>query len=163
MEPLAEKFDLKVYRVAEHVRPTTLADCSIGAQVDRNRPGRKRERDRSGEAIRQAVDDAQGRKIAGLVLMTDGRPTTGPDPVAVARGLVDLSPDAAPAPVFSVPVGSEHPAPDVAVVEIAVPPQVAKDDTVSVEVTLLVVRIRRANGRTSNCTTATDRHWPARK
>ncbi|HEY1784640.1 MAG TPA: hypothetical protein VGG30_03795, partial [Pirellulales bacterium] len=39
-------------------------------------------------------------------------------------------------PIFSIPVGSEHPAPDVSVVEMSVPPQVAKDDTVNVAVTL---------------------------
>ena len=70
------------------------------------------------------------------MLLTDGRSTTGPDPVALARSLVDLSPDSSPAPIFSIPVGSEHPTPDVSVVDISVPPQVAKDDTVSVAVTL---------------------------
>ena len=89
-----------------------------------------------GGALLQAVDDAQGRKIAGLVLLTDGRPTAGPDPVAVARILSSVRGDESPAPVFTIPVGSEQAAPDVAVVEIAAPPLVAKDDTVSVEVTL---------------------------
>ncbi len=89
-----------------------------------------------GQAIRQAVDEAQGRKIAGMVLMTDGRSTTGPDPVALTQKSGRLSPDSSPAPIFSMPVGSEHPLPDVSVIDISVPPQVAKDDTVTLAVTI---------------------------
>ncbi len=118
LEPLAEKFDIKVYRVARRVRPETLSTLLDEAKPAPPTDAETNETD-LGMAIRQAVDDAQGRKIAGVVLLTDGRPTTGPDPVALVRGLIDLSPEHSPAPIFSVPVGSEHPAPDVAVVEIS--------------------------------------------
>jgi hypothetical protein len=135
LDPLTEKFELKFYRVAQHAAPTTLAELlevpkqAAAADADRGETD-------LGQAILQVVDDARGRKIAGLVLMTDGRATNGPDPVAVARSLVELSADESPAPVYSIPIGSEHAAPDVAVVEVSAPPQVAKDDTVNVEVTL---------------------------
>jgi hypothetical protein len=135
LEPLAEKFDVKVYRAARRVRPATLASLADETKQPAPPESETNETD-LGDAIRQAVDEAQGRKIAGIVLATDGRWTTGPDPVALARSLIDLSPDNAPAPIFSVPVGSEHPAPDVSVIEISAPPQAAKDDTVSVSVTL---------------------------
>jgi hypothetical protein len=135
LDPLADKFELKVYRVARGVRPATLSALVDGEKQPPLAEAEINETD-LGQAIRQAVDEAQGRKIAGVVLMTDGRSTTGPDPVALARSLVELSPDSSPAPIFSIPVGSEHPALDVSVVEISLPPQVAKDDTVSVAVTL---------------------------
>jgi hypothetical protein len=135
LEPLAEKFDLKVYHVARGVRPAKLSALVDDAKQPPLAEAEINETD-LGQAIRQAVDDAQGRKIAGIVLMTDGRSTTGPDPVALARSLIELSPDSAPAPIFSIPVGSEQPALDVSIVEISVPPQVAKEDTVSVAVTL---------------------------
>ncbi len=135
LEPLAEKFELKVYRVAQSSTPTTLA-ALLDEPKQASSPAADRNETDLGQAILQVVDDARGRKIAAVVLMTDGRATSGPDPVAVARSLVELSPDELPAPIFSIPVGSEHSAPDLAVVEVSVPPQVAKDDTVSVEVTL---------------------------
>ncbi|HTU24965.1 MAG TPA: hypothetical protein VMF30_06185 [Pirellulales bacterium] len=134
-EPLADKFALKVYRVARHVRPTTLADLAADTEKSKPSAAETNETDLGG-AIRHVIDDAPGRRIAGIVLATDGRSTTWPDPIAVARSLVDLSPDRSPAPVFAVPIGSERPLADVAVVEISLPAEVAKDDTVSATVTL---------------------------
>ena len=92
-----------------------------------------------GEAIELAIDDAPGRGIAALVLLTDGVSTRGVEPVAVVRRAAEASGGSARGPIFAVPMGGLEPPPDVAVAEILAPPEVTLDDTVAITATIRAV------------------------
>jgi len=89
-----------------------------------------------GEAIELAIDDASGRGLAAIVLLTDGVSTRGVEPVAVVRRAAEASGGGPRGPIFPVPIGGREPPPDVAVAEILAPPEVTLDDTVPITVML---------------------------
>lgn len=89
-----------------------------------------------GEAIELAIDDASGRGLAAIVLLTDGVSTRGVEPVAVVRRAAEAAGGTPRGPIFAVPIGGVEPPPDVAVAEILAPPEVTLDDTVSITATL---------------------------
>ena len=89
-----------------------------------------------GEAIELALDDASGRGLAAIVLVTDGVSTWGVEPVAVVRRAAEAAGGTARGPIFAVPVGGPEPPPDVAVAEILAPPEVTLDDTVAITATI---------------------------
>ncbi len=128
---IAEKFDVRMYRVAQRVRQVDL-DVSKVTPVEPS----QQEQTSLGVAIQQAIDDAAGRRLSGIILMTDGRSTSGPEPLAIAKRLAEGSDEHASAPIFTVPIGSDEPQPDIAVVDALAPSQVAAGDTVAVLVTL---------------------------
>ncbi len=146
LAPFQEKFDLRIYGVARKVRPIAVDNAWKESEPELLSDAEANDT-ALGQAIRQAVDDALGRKIAGLVMFTDGQSTAGPDPLSVVRGLLEVSAEKSPAPIFAVPVGSDQPPPDVAVVDILGPTQVAKDDTIALVVTLAS---HGFNGRTAH-------------
>ena len=131
-EPLGERFDFRTYRVAQRVRqvdrkdeltPPSESDCNATAL---------------GAAIDRVLDDTAGRTLAGLVLFSDGRSTAGPEPLGVIRqraGRVDAD-RKPPCPMFVVPVGSVEPLPDVALLTVIAPGQVAVGDSVSIVATV---------------------------
>jgi hypothetical protein len=147
LAPLQEKFDLRIYGVARKVRPIAADHAWNNPTEPEPLSDADANETALGQAIRQAVDDALGHKIAGVVLFTDGQSTAGPDPLSLVRGLLDVSPEKSPAPIVAVPVGSDQPPPDVAVVDILGPTQVAKDDTIALVVTLAS---QGFNGRTAH-------------
>lgn len=127
--PLAERFDVRWYRVATDVRrvdfdwaPTPLpaeaaADTALGA------------------AMKRAIDEAAGRAIAGIVVLSDGRSTRGVAPEAVVREVA--ASNATEAPVFTVPIGAEaSPGADVGVIDLLMPERVSAKDTVNVIATV---------------------------
>lgn len=89
-----------------------------------------------GDAIGMAIDDASDRVLGGIVLFTDGRSTTGTDPLEAVRRAAEASGGQPRAPVISVPVGAAEPPVDLAVAEVLAAPEVALDDTVSVTATV---------------------------
>jgi len=107
--PLAERFDLRTYRFGRSAQRAKLVgderETGDGDGVDRADTA-------IGAALRSATRDAGGRGLAGLVLISDGRNTTGPAVLDVARDMTD-------APVWSVPVGSAAPMADVSLVDAA--------------------------------------------
>ncbi|MBI1367716.1 MAG: hypothetical protein GC162_03590 [Planctomycetes bacterium] len=134
------RFDVRVYRVARQVRevtgdksPKKLSEADAGETA-------------IGTALNQAIDDAAGRTLAGIVVFSDGRSTSGPDVMSVIHrisGGLDRGSHAA-TPIVSVPVGSDEPAPDVAVEDVLAPTQATKGDTVSFVAT---IGSRRFDGR----------------
>jgi hypothetical protein len=132
---LQKSTDLRIYRVARRIRQVELDQKTEplaeaeGAETS------------LGMALQRAMDDAAGRKIGGIVLMSDGRSTAGVDPVTIVRRTAETaapaSEKAAPAaPIFSIPVGGDQPPPDIAILDALAPAQVTKGDSVAVVATL---------------------------
>ncbi|MCX5659106.1 MAG: hypothetical protein NTW19_05205 [Planctomycetota bacterium] len=133
IKPLAERFDIKAFRVARQVRQSTFGgdappplEAVDGEDTD------------LGEALNKAIDESVGRNLAGVVLFSDGRWTTGPDPLAVLPRLrsVGGTGKSGAAPLWSIPVGATKAVVDVAVTDVLAPAHVAKGDTITVIATV---------------------------
>jgi len=137
MDKLGERFEIKKYRVARRVR-------AMDDEDETDEPISDAEADDTvlGDAILKAFDDAAGRELAGIVMLTDGQNTHGADPFSVLRRVgVGESGDASLAPVWSIPIGSTEPAPDVSLVDVITPAHVSQGDTVSILATVTAHRI----------------------
>ncbi len=84
-----------------------------------------------GDAIKQVLDELQGLRLAGIVLMTDGRDTP-----AESLGEAISSIKGHQVPVYAVPVGSNQPVPNLAIESVAAEPDAFVGDIVSVNVTV---------------------------
>src|SRR5262245_23859570 len=84
-----------------------------------------------GDAIAKVLDEAAGRQVAGLIVLTDGQNNAGrsPSEAAAAAG-------AGGSPIFAVPVGSSKRARDVAVVDVFATTPVTLQDTVRIAATV---------------------------
>jgi hypothetical protein len=144
LRQLGDRFEVREYEVGR--RPLRLANpdpaAADAAPADStqpattapaaNRPAGLDPSDTAlGEALELAIDDASGRGLAAIVLITDGVSTRGVEPVAVVRRAAEATGGAPRGPLFAVPIGGPEPPPDVAVAEILAPPEVTLDDTVS--------------------------------
>ena len=126
---LDERFEIRTYRVARQVRRVDTQDKPAAPL-----PEQEQDATALGAAIDQVLDDAAGLKLAGVVLLSDGRSTAGPEPLNVIRQRARrLQGDRiAPCPIIVVPVGSDTPLPDVALLGVLAPGQVALGDSVTV-------------------------------
>jgi hypothetical protein len=82
--------------------------------------------------LRQALrlgDTSGGGPLAGLILLTDGRHTVGPPPVALAKEWA-----AAGVPIYPVLIGPKRPPPDLLVVDVKAPAKVFRGTTIPVAV-----------------------------
>lgn len=144
VKPLKDRFDLRLYRVARNTRSGDLA----GETARPLSASDARETDLGG-AMDKAIDEAVGRHLAGLVVISDGRWTSGPDPMAVIERLGGATDEAsivlashdetAPllrTPVWSIPVGSSAALVDVSLADVLAPRQVARKDTIAVVATV---------------------------
>ena len=84
-----------------------------------------------GDAVARVLDEAAGRKVAGVLLFSDGQNNAGRSPTdaAIAAGT-------AGAPLFAVPVGSSKRLRDVAIVDVFATSLVTVQDTARVAVTI---------------------------
>lgn len=123
-EPLAEQFELRTYRVARDVRQSALKAAEPLADADRQGSA-------LGAALERALSDAAGRSVAGIVVFSDGRWTSGPEPMAVLRRWGTSHDDSA-VPVWSVPVGAARPIEDVSIMEVVAPQRVSEGDTAAI-------------------------------
>ena len=138
LRQLGDRFEIREYEVGR--RPLRLANPdpaadSTDAPTKPATKGQAAGLDPSdtalGEALELAIDDASGRGLAAIVLITDGVSTRGVEPLAVVRRAAEATGGAPRGPVFAVPIGGPEPPPDVAVAELLAPPEVTLDDTVS--------------------------------
>jgi hypothetical protein len=144
LRPLRDRFDLRRYEVAR--RPRQLPDRAAGPRDPGPTAGPARPPAEAaaadtfdtalGAALEMAMDDAADRGLAAIVLMSDGRSTTGIDPVDAVRRATEAAGGTPRGPVLAVPVGSPDPLVDVAVTDLLAAPEVAVDDTVAVVATL---------------------------
>lgn len=153
LRQLGDQFDLRRYEVARRVRRVSdaakpSANATPQLPVDSFDTA-------LGAALEMAMDDASGRGLAGIVLVTDGRSTVGIDPLEAVRRAAEASGGQPRAPVMAVPVGSIDAPIDLAVTDVLAAPVVALGDTVSINATLqssglagreVAVELRAAGG-----------------
>ena len=135
IDPLRERFDVRPLRFARRVASGAPEAGEKAAGKDAGRDTDRGDTDLGG-ALEGAIADAAGRRLAGIVLLTDGQATTGPDPVRVIRRHQAVSADTGGAPVWAIPVGSPTPPIDVAILDALAPVQVARQDTAVVIATI---------------------------
>ena len=153
LRQLADQFDLRRYEVARRVR--RVSDAVAPAGTAAAQPPLDPFDTALGAAVEMAMDDASGRGLAGIVLVTDGRSTVGIDPLDTVRRAAEASGGQPRAPVIAVPVGSIDAPVDLAVTDVLAAPVVALNDTVSINATLqssglagrdVAVELRSAGG-----------------
>jgi len=162
LRQLDDGFELRRYEVARRPRRVRGPDAASGGAPPGQPPpagvpAAHEAFDTSlGAAVEMAMDDASGRRLAGIVLVSDGRSTAGIDPLEAVRRAADASGGEPRAPVFAVPVGSPAPPVDVAVAAVLAAPVVALGDSVAVGVAVesagmagrgVTVELRDADGR----------------
>ncbi len=124
---LADKFDLRFYRLAELLErlPTAAPAWALSESKTQGTSTRL------GDGIAEVIEEAAGREIAGIVLLSDGQNNAGLSPTEAARSAGEVS-----APIFSVPCGSEAPVRDLSVADLFAPDLVSVGDTVHVSATI---------------------------
>lgn len=123
-------FDVRSYRVASAVRSVPW-DGNVVTPL----PDTAQTETDLGAVIERALDDAAGRRLAAILLITDGRWTTGTDPMTlVARltGRGSNSPDAKPTVLITIPAGPLAEPVDIAVADAIAPLQASQGDRVTV-------------------------------
>ena len=126
---VADRLEVRHYRVASEVRQVQAGTAPLQLTTEQAQDSAL------GVALQRVFDDAAGRPLAGIVMLTDGRSTRGADPLGVVRAAAQVGVQAAP--VFAIPVGSAtSPGPDAAVVDVLAPQRVSAKDTVSLIATV---------------------------
>ena len=143
---LSDRFDLRRYTVARRairIDATNAAPSDVPSDKPVQEPSPDAVTNHSdsldtalGSAIELAMDDASGRSLAAIILLTDGRSTIGIDPIDAVRKAAEASGGQPRAPIMAVPIGSIDLPVDVAIVEVLAAPEVALDDTVSIVSTI---------------------------
>jgi hypothetical protein len=125
---LSKKYDVQFYSFAQDLSRIGVdpVDPKLPEPPTLGGP-----RTQMGDAIGKVLDDAAGRHVAGIVLMSDGQNNGGRSPseaATVARGMGT--------PIFPVPVGSSKRLQDVAIVDLFATNLVTVEDTARVAVTI---------------------------
>ena len=129
-EPLAERFELRFYAFARGLAPMGV-DPAHPALPEATATDAGAAATHLGDAVAQVLDEAAGRQVAGLIVVSDGRNTGGRSTAEAARAAA-----AAGAPIFAVPAGSAARLQDVAIADVFTSGLVAVGDTVRVSVTV---------------------------
>jgi hypothetical protein len=95
-----------------------------------------------GSALRSVLDDLQGQRLAGIVLLTDGRDAPPRPLAATLAQLKDTG-----VKIFPVPMGSDQPPPNIEIQSVNAQDAAFKDDIVNVRAT---VRAAGVGGRTAD-------------
>jgi len=127
LQPLAERFDIEYFTFADALAPLTTDP----AQPEFPEPEASGGATRLGDALASVLDDAAGRPIAGIILLSDGQHTGGRPPLPMAEAAAKVD-----APVFPVPPGSSARLRDLAIVDVFTCGVVSVGDTAKVAVTL---------------------------
>jgi len=127
LEPLAERFELQYFTFSDSLAPIT----TDAAQPELPDPEAAGSATRLGDALASVLDDAAGRPIAGIVLLSDGQHTGGRPALQMAEAAAKVG-----APIFPVPPGSATRLRDLAIVDVFSCGVVSVGDTAKVAVTL---------------------------
>ena len=130
-----ERFDVRTYRVARTVRRAPSMHFERDAPEDDD--GAESNGTALGTLLNEILDESAGAKLAGIILLTDGRNTLGPEPLRVLqqRSAATTS-SGTPAPVWAVPIGSAVPLQDVTILDAFAPTRTSVNDVVSVVATI---------------------------
>lgn len=90
-----------------------------------------------GDALVDVVRDLAGSKVAGVVLISDGRSTASPQSGAVTLEEAAKRLKQAGIPVSSITTGTAEPLRDLALVDLAAPKEANLDDTLTMRLTLV--------------------------
>ena len=126
--PIAKKFDLRFYGVGEELKALAVDPVHPKVPEPPNPGGRISP---LGLAINEVLEQAAGRPVAGIVLLTDGQ-NTG----AVSLSQAALAATRVGTPIYPVPTGSATRLRDVAIVDVYTSGLVSAGDTASVSVTI---------------------------
>jgi hypothetical protein len=126
--PIAEKFDLRFYGVGEELKALAI-DLAQSKIPEPPNPGGRISP--LGQAVSEVLEQAAGRPVAGIVLLSDGQ-NTG----AVSLSQAALAASRLGTPIFPVPTGSVTRLRDVAIVDVYTSGLVSAGDTASVSVTI---------------------------
>ena len=127
IEPLRKDFDVRFYQFSRGATQFAF-DSDRDAPDEAEQPGRA---SYIGDSINDVFEDAAGRQVAGIVLLSDGQNTGGVSPSQAARAAAEAG-----TPIYAAPLGSAERLPDVSVIDVYTSGMVALGDTVSVHVTL---------------------------
>jgi hypothetical protein len=127
LKPVSEKFDLRMYSFAREATPLAV-DAKTLEIPEPPTPGGPSSY--VGDALARVLEDASGRPIAGIVLLSDGMNTGGRSPADTALAAARLK-----APIFAVPTGDPRRKSDVAIVDVFTSGLVSVGDTVRVSAT----------------------------
>jgi hypothetical protein len=135
LEPLAKKFEVQLFSVAQDALPITLPKSPKGDEWKLPEPPGPRTawgaKTHMGDAIAHVLKEAAGRQVSGILVFSDGQNTGG-------RSFPDVAREAAAAgtPVFAVPAGTSKKLKDVAIVDVFTTDLVSVGDTVHVAATI---------------------------
>ena len=150
LEELGRRFELRPYTVARGVVAASLDDLMASPEKeDGSKDGTS-----LGKALDRVLEDSAGRSLAGVVLLSDGRSTAGPEPLEVLRRRDALAHGAERiCPVWTVPTGGNSQLADLALTDVLAPAQLAIQDSATVIATVdshgydgTVVTIRLVDG-----------------
>jgi hypothetical protein len=141
LRQLADQFEVRRYEIAR--RPRRLPNEQAGPRTADAKqppaavaPAADSYDTALGAGLQMAIDDASDRAIAALVLLTDGRSTTGIDPLDAVRRATEAAGGKPRGPILAVPVGALDPPADIAITDVLAAPEVALDDTVAIGATI---------------------------
>jgi len=133
LKRLSKSYRLVLYAVSSGVRHLGEFDASrveeAAARMRSLEPAGTETR--LGSALRRLLDELGGTPPAGLILLTDGRTTSGPSVVEAAREAAGRS-----VPIYAVGIGSPLPARDLALHDLLVEDVVFAGDIVTFEAKL---------------------------
>jgi hypothetical protein len=128
LQHLAERFDVRFYAFARDLKPLAIDLGDVRLPQER-RDGA--DATRLGDAVLGVLDQTAGRRLAGIVAISDGENTGGRALANAGRAAASAA-----APVFAVPAGPQTRRTDVAVVDVFTTGLVAVGDTVLVAATI---------------------------
>ncbi len=132
IDDLSQRFELRAYRLG---RKTIREVDIVSITGDTDATSFADDETAIGDALRRVVDDAAGRTVAAVILVSDGRSTFGSDPRQVVRGWAARDGDQG-RPIWAVPVGSDVTAPDAVLLDVLSPGRVTQGDTAAVIATV---------------------------
>ncbi len=128
LEPLRDNFEVRLYTFG---REATLQAFDPTRPEFPDPPRRGDGGSHIGSAITQILNEAEGKPVAGIILVSDGENTGGRPPLESALDCGTLR-----TTLLAVPVGAAQRLKDVAIVDVSTSGQVAKGDTAKVAVVL---------------------------
>lgn len=126
---LAKRYSVRAYAFHTEAQPVKLPDGKDAKMPPLQiRPDEKKGvSTQIGVAIKRAMEDTAGQRVAGVLVLTDGGNNLGDDPVGAAEQMRQAG-----APVSTVGIGDPTPTRDLAITEVLADQVVRRDNTVQV-------------------------------
>ena len=126
LERLREEHELRLYRFDSMPAPIIGSDAKSLEQLEPTG-----QNTRVARSIRRVMDELQGQRLAGVVVLTDGRDTPADSTAEVLGAIKEYG-----VKVFPIPVGSDRPPTNIVVQSVNVQESAFKGDIVNVRVTV---------------------------